>query len=221
VINDIMPSIMGNELGIATYCGEGFDQADLTTDYKSLRWIMLNWMQVGAAPGGGSDYAEGLKEALTIFQNSPAANKQNVIVWFTDGGFTGDPQELNKVIDQVQQAGIKVIIVGVGSDTPQPIPVYSPTGQNTGFMQKDGKVVTTAIDEGALNALSSRMGAKYIRLIPGQKLDIQWASTLAGGHTEKHETQIFQYPLGLAAVLLFGLFIRGILPANRRRNDAS
>jgi Ca-activated chloride channel family protein len=218
VETQIMPAVTGNEIGIATYCGNGFNQADLTTDYKSLRWVLDNWMQIGAAPGGGSDYSEGLKAAMEIFANSPAPGRQKVIVWFTDGGYTGDPQALTDVIAKVQQAGIKVIIVGVGADSPSPIPVYDPTtGQLTGYMQKDSKTVTTSIDEPALNALASRMGATYIRLVPGQPLNIHWASTIAGSHTETHESQVFQYPLALAMVLMFGLFVRGLVPTRRQQ----
>ena len=217
IVSQIMPAVTGNEIGIATYCGNGFDQADLTTDYQSLRWVLENWMHIGAAPGGGSDYSEGLKQALEIFQNSPAANKQKVIVWFTDGGYTGDAQALTDVIAKVQAAGVKVIIVGVGSDSPSPIPVYDPTtGQLTGYMQKAGQPVTTSIDEAALNTLTTRIGATYIRLIPGQPLNIKWASTLAGTHTDEHESQVYQYPLALAMVLIFGLFIRGISAIRRK-----
>jgi hypothetical protein len=217
VEKQIMPAVSGNEIGIATYCGNGFDQADLTTDYKSLTWIMDHWMQIGAAPGGGSDYSEGLKETLIIFQNTPAPNKQKVIVWFTDGGFTGDQADLAKTIEMVRQAGVKVIIVGVGSDEPLPIPVYDEnTGQLTGYMQKDDKTVTSHIDEAAMQNLASRLDGTYIRAVPGQDLNIHWASTLAGGHTEQHESQIYQYPLALALVLIFGLFVRGLLPARKR-----
>jgi hypothetical protein len=216
----IMPAVSGNEIGIATYCGNGFDQADLTTDYKSLSWVMDHWMQIGAAPGGGSDYSEGLKESMQIFQNTPASNKQKVIVWFTDGGFTGDQADLAKTIELVRQANIKVIIVGVGSDDPMPIPVYDEmTGQLTGYMQKDGKTVTSHIDEAAMQNLAARMDGTYIRAVPGQNLDIHWASTLAGGHTEAHEALVYQYPLALALVLVFGLFVRGLVTARRNKTN--
>lgn len=215
----IMPAIAGNQIGISTYCGNGFDQADLTTDFEAVRWVMDNWMKIGAAPGGGSDYAEGLKEALRIFDLTPDAKKQKVIVLFSDGGFTGDRNELAKVISEIQKRSIRVIIVGVGGNAPLPIPMYNETtGQLTGYLQKNGQVVTTAIDEASLNALASQMGASYIRLDPNRSLDIQWASTLSGSHAEKHEAQVYRYPLGVAMFLLFVLFVRGILPGyNRQR----
>lgn len=214
VIEDqIMPAIVGNQLGISTYCGNGFDQADLTDDFASLRWVIDNWMNVGNAPGGGSDYAEGLSMALQIFDNAKESNVQKVIVIFSDGGFTGDQAALSKVLEQIKARGIRVVIVGVGSDTPIPIPVYNPeTGQMTGYIQDDKKVtVTTGIEEGNLEKLKEATDGTYVRLDPRQSLNVQWASKLTGSKAQTHEKHMFQYPLGLALILLFGLFLRGAL----------
>jgi Ca-activated chloride channel family protein len=122
-------------------------------------------------------------------------------------------------MEKIRQSGIRVIIVGVGSDGPMPVPIYDEnTGQLTGYMQKDGQPVTTQIDVGALENLASQTGGTYIQLVAGKPLDIHWASTLAGSHTEKHESQVYQYPLGLAMLLVFGLFVRGLLPSRQKRN---
>ncbi len=214
VIEDqIMPAIIGNQLGIATYCGNGFDQADLTDDFASLRWVIDNWMKVGNAPGGGSDYAEGLSMALQIFDSAKESNVQKVIVIFSDGGFTGDEASLTKVLEEIKARGIRVVIVGVGSDTPIPIPVYNPeTGQLTGYVQDDKKAtVTTGIEEANLAKLKAATDGTYVRLDPRQSLNVSWASQLTGSKAQTHEKHVFQYPLGLALVLLFGLFLRGAI----------
>jgi hypothetical protein len=182
---------------------------------------MKTTMKIGNAPGGGSDYAEGLKEALILFQQTPDKDKQKVVVLFSDGGFTGEEKNLQETIQKLHEANVRVIILGIGGDEPQPIPVYDDnTGQQTGNVQRDGKTVTTNIDDAALNSLSQKMGAEYIRIVPGKNLEIKWASKLAGAHTEAHETDVFQYPLAVGMLLVFGLFLRGIAPAtNRRRED--
>lgn len=215
----IMPAISGNQLGIATYCGNGFDQADLTDDFVSLRWVIDNWMNVGNAPGGGSDYAEGLSMALQIFKTAKESNTQKVIVIFSDGGFTGDQAGLDKVLDEIKQNGIRVVIVGVGSDTPIPIPVYdAKTGQMTGYVQDDKKAtVTTGIEEGNLEKLRAATDGTYVRLNPRENLNVQWASKLTGSRTLTHEKPLFQYPLGLAIALLFGLLLRGVYTGRKSR----
>ena len=213
VEEQIMPAIVGNQLGMATYCGNGFDQADLTDDFVSLRWVIDNWMNVGNAPGGGSDYAEGLTMALTIFDEAREADLQKVIVLFSDGGFTGDQTALSKVLEKIKARGIRVVIVGVGSDTPIPIPVYNAeTGQMTGYIQDDKKAtITTGIEEANLLKLQAETDGTYVRLDPRQNLDVQWASKLTGTKSLTHQKLMFKYPLGLALLLIFGLLLRGVL----------
>ena len=92
---------------------------------------------------------------------------------------------LAKYAAQVQDAGIRVILVGLGGNIPVPIPVYdAQTGQMTGSLQKDGATVTTQADEASMNDLQAKTNAEFERILPGQKTNIHWASTIAGAHSE-------------------------------------
>ena len=216
----VMPAIIGNQLGIVTYSGNGFEQVPLTDDWTSVKWVMRNWMVIGNAPGGGSDYAEGLSMADQMFRRDQIAGRQKVVLLFTDGGFTGDQKDLATALGKLRDDGVKVIIVGVGSLAPAPIPEYSPNGQLTGYFKKDGKVVMTQVDEGALQALAVQSGGQYMLLDPNgtSKIDVAWASTLGGSKAETKEDPVFQYPLTASLMLMLGLFLRG---AFRRRNARS
>ena len=204
----IMPSLERNKIGIVNYTGQGFVQAELTDDYVALNWIMTKRMGVNQAPGGGSDYAEGLKTALQMFKDEKPNHLQKVILLFTDGGFTGQQSELNKVLSDVRQAGIKIVVVGVGASNPVPIPKYSVDGELVGYLEEDGKTVQTAIDEAALQTLVLQTGGEYIRLDPAAPPDvkIQWAHSLGNTKPERHQDPAFQYPLG-AALALMSVFI--------------
>lgn len=204
----IMPSLERNKIGIVNYTGQGFVQAELTDDYVALNWIMTKRMGVNQAPGGGSDYAEGLKTALQMFKDEKPNHLQKVILLFTDGGFTGQQSELNKVLSDVRQAGIKIVVVGVGASNPVPIPKYSVDGELVGYLEEDGKTVQTAIDEAALQTLVLQTGGEYIRLDPAAPPDvkIQWAHSLGNTKPERHQDPAFQCPLG-AALALMSVFI--------------
>jgi hypothetical protein len=209
-ILQIMQAVNGNELGIVTYQGEGFAQADLTTDFTALRFVIKNFIQVGSAPGGGSDVARGLRTAYDTFKRDEAPNKTRVIVLFSDGGFTGDQQELVKVLADLKEAGIKLVIVGIGGTTPAEIPIYDGKVFKS-YMQKEGKVVTTTIDEGPLKQIADYTGAEYHYLAPGQTdLNIHWVNTLGGSRTEPRVAQIYPYFLGAALVLLVILSLSGL-----------
>ncbi len=209
--DQVMTAIIGNQLGIVTYSGNGFEQVPLTDDWTATRWVMANWMKVGNAPGGGSDYAEGLAKALEMFKRDYIEGRQKVILLFTDGGFTGDDKQLMEVVAKVQEEGIRMIIVGVGSTTAYPIPEYNAKGHLVGNYAQDGQVVLTQVDVAAIERLAAQTGAEYLLLDPdgNSKLDVKWASKLGATKTDSKEDPVFQYPLGIALILLVGLFMRG------------
>lgn len=205
------PLHIRNKVGIVNYTGEGFVQYDLTTDYGAVDWVFEHWMRIGQAPGGGSDYASGLRVALNLFKDEGTNGKEKVILLWTDGGFTGNPQDLQKVLADLNQAGVRIIIVGLGSSNPTPIRLYSTEGQFTGYFQKDGQVITTAIDEASCQTLKSLTGGEYIRLDPeNPKLDIAWSKAFGASQVEKHEDPAFQYPLGAAILAALALLALGI-----------
>ena len=68
----------------------------------------------------------------------------------------------------------------------------------------------TAYEEPTLASIASTMGTEVIRLRDPKDLNITWASTLAGSKAEPHETHVYQYPLGLALVILLFLSFRGM-----------
>ncbi len=213
IINEIMPAVAGNKMGIATYKGDGFQQADLTDDFTALQWIMVHWFNVGDAPGQGSNVAAGLSTALTIFGKDKTSEQQRVIVLFSDGGFTDKPEDITAVEDKIRQSGIRFIVVGVGSTQPQQVPFWA-DGKPNYAVDKSGQILTTAINETALEHLANAMGGQYVH-ITGGILDINWALQLAGSATEQQAADIFYIPLGLAVLILTMIRARGLRGSKR------
>lgn len=210
----IMPVLSNNRLGVVTYSGLGFTQAELTYDHNSLRWILRHWMPIGGAPGNGSDFASGLKEALELFSattdNGAAETRERVIVLFSDGGFTGASDDLRQVISELERRQVRLVIVGVGSAEPSPIPQYDQSGEMRGNLMRDGQPVLTHFEEGPLLALRDSTNGEYIRMAPGDTLNIRWANMLAGERVEIGVRHLFAFPLSAALILLGLLQVRGI-----------
>lgn len=206
----IMPAVQGNQVGVVTYMGNGFSQADLTDDFLALRFVFDHWIKVGSAPGGGSDMAEGLSEALATFKRDEDTSKEKVIVLFSDGGFTGSQDSLAKVSHELVQQHVRLVIVGLGTSQAVPIPVYQ-GNQLAGYRQKDGKIVTSAFEEASLSFLAQATGAEFVRLNDANSLNIQWANTLAGSKAEPHETPVYAYPLVGSLLIFFLLSLKGLL----------
>lgn len=203
----IMAALSNNRLGIVTYSGLGFTQAELTHDHPSLRWILRHWMPIGGAPGNGSDFASGLREALMLFGDEA---RERVIVLFSDGGFTGSSNDLRQVVAELERRGVRLVIVGVGGDEPAPIPQYSPLGELRGNLLRNGQPVLTHFEEAPLLALRAATNGEYIRMAPGDALNVRWATVLAGERVEMGERHLFVFPLSTALLLLCLLQMRGV-----------
>lgn len=197
----LLPQISGNQFGLVTFKGSGFPQAELTSDFIALSWVLEHWVRVGAAPGQGSDYAKGLKEALSIFDGSSTADRSRVIILFSDGGFTGDDAHLEEVIAEIKKRQIKLFVIGVGSTTPVKVPEYDAHGIQSGNLRINGETIKVSLDEASLEQLAFRAGGEYHRL--GNDIELNLAWPRAEAHTLSHTEQIPLYqPLCLAAVLL-------------------
>ena len=225
-IYKIMKAIEGNKLGLVTYTENGFPQGELTADFDALRFVVKEWVDVGSAPGNGSNYGKGLQEALDMFERTKDdGGKQKVIVMISDGGFTNDANEevkpsgderLNKVIAEIKKRGIKLVIIGVGIPGKNAIPVYD-GGKLTGYMQVDGATVTTSFEEDNLRALASAADATYRHIetdAASQNVQIDWSREIGGSRIVMKQTELFLYFAGAT----FGLCILlGLLTLLRRR----
>lgn len=223
--NSIMPSLGNNELGLVTYKGDGFPLADLTNDMGYISYVLQNWLVTGNAPGGGTDMGSGLKVAIDEFKRYGNANTQKVIVLFSDGGNDGDPALMAQDIQEINAMHIRLIVIGMGGN-PIPIATYDKDGQFAGYYQLDGATALTGIEPANLTTLADATGGRYIHLDPRSLPNINWPSALASAsRIEIKNTQLFEYPLGAAFLLIALLSLTGYyrcaftwLPRRLRRN---
>lgn len=211
VITQIMPALSDNELGIVTYAGKGWVQVDLSTDFESTKWVLRHWVKAGSAPGAGSDYAEGLKTAVSLFdQAETSAERGRVIVLFSDGGFTGTSAGLASAMQLLQSRQVRLLVVGVGETRPVLLPTYNEAGQLTGYRKDStGRNANVALDEANLVALA-QMNARgqYTRLaVTPNAVPINWASELSGSSVKERGADIYSVPLAASALCLLVLFL--------------
>lgn len=211
VITQIMPALAGNELGIVTYAGKGWVQVDLITDFESTKWVLRHWVKVGSAPGAGSDYAEGLKTAIAVFDEARRSDeRERVIVLFSDGGFTGTRAELVEAMQQLHSRQVRLLVVGVGDTSPVLLPLYNDFGQLTGYRKDStGANANVALNEGNLVALAN-MSARgnYTRLSASpDAVPIDWTSALSGTTRKDGGTDIYAIPLAASLLSLLVLFL--------------
>jgi hypothetical protein len=241
-VNQVMKQLPGNEIALATFTADPWPQWPVADDYGTIRFILTDtgWMGIGSAPGGGSDFIQGLKMGIRQLKLNydPVSgkllydpNKRHVIFLFTDGGLefederekAGWEKEYAATVAEAKAMKAEVIIVGIGSDTPQLVPIYHPfTMERIDWwpFRKDPKE-KTKLDEEQLIKLRDRLvasglDARYKR-IPTEgeaSLNVDWIGTVGGTKVSQGKRSLLQYPL-LGAIGLFVLLIgRGLWTRN-------
>lgn len=218
-IEQIMPAIDGNELGVVIFSGDGRPFWEFSHDFSPVIYVMRNWMRAGDGPGYGSNVAEGLSEALEMFDREKDDSKEKVIIILSDGGFTSKPEDMAKVTAELQRRKVHVIVVGMGLHDAKPIPRYLKKeflGYKTS--QKDSsQLKTSAIDEPSLQKLAADTQGEYHPVGPDMKVNIKWTATLPNTRPEPRKSPLFQYPMGAAMLLLLAISILGVF----RRSDVA
>jgi Ca-activated chloride channel family protein len=199
-----LPNLAGNRLGLVTFAGKSFPQAELTDDLQALEFVLKNWVTVDSAPFQGSNIGMALSEAIRLFEQD---KRKKVILFFSDGGHVR-PKNLDGILTDIGEKRITVVSVGVGSKEGAKIPMYE-NGRIKEWLKIDGHEVETLLNEGILKEISQGTGGKYIHLTSEKELKgvlrdpvVVGTGALSGGR------EIFQIPLGLAIGILFlGIYV--------------
>jgi len=206
-----LPDLAGNRLGLVTFAGKSFPQAELTDDLEALTFVVKNWVTLDSAPSQGSNIGMALSEAIGLFEEN---KRKRVILFFSDGGHVR-PENLDGIFTEIAVKGITIVSVGVGSKEGTKIPVYG-EGRIKEWFKMDGIEVETRLNEDLLREISLGTGGKYIHLMSAKKLTralrapfVMGKKTVSGGR------EIFQLPLGLA----IGLFFLGMYLERRTTPD--
>jgi hypothetical protein len=220
----IMRTTSGNQMGLVTYMGSGWRIfPTMTDDYAGLRFIMDISLKPGNAPGGGSDVTKGLVEGITLLDEAEKkaggnSGRQKVIMLYSDGGFTGNREELGKAIEALKAKNIRLIIIGLGDSAELPVPVYNEqTGTFVSYRKlKEGE--TTSIDERFLEKLANDTGGQYYGVPPGQTtVSVQWATALGGATEQPQGKPMYKWCIFGIFALLIIISLPGF---QRKRNEA-
>jgi hypothetical protein len=221
LINQIMPAVKENVMGLVVYSGNAVTHSPLTDDFQSLRDMLTtwHWVDVGSGLGEGSYVDQGLLAGVDVLnQGKPKDGKsvQNIILLFTDGGNDSSKEDMEKAETAVKEANAKLIIIGLGSDKETAIPLYDGSGkpkyndrgQRAYFELEEGQ--KTARDDQAMEQLAADVGGQYLKVVPGQPLTINWPNALGGSRVVVAKHYLYQYPLA-GCVALIALIWLGAL----------
>jgi Ca-activated chloride channel family protein len=220
---ELIRRLGGDRVALVTFAGKATLSCPLTLDHEAAR-LFLDSVDVESVPVPGTALAEAVRAGLRAFgpEGADAAREgqHRAIVLFSDG--EDHEGELDAAIAMARRAGVTVHAVGCGSTAGAPIPERDASGSLTGYKKdREGRVVTSRLDEASLEKLALETEGRYYRATPAGGEVEEIARALAGMDAREHGTVLrtryedrFQYPLVLA---LAALLAETFLDDRRRR----
>jgi|TARA_B100001971_G_scaffold141045_1_gene130263 Ca-activated chloride channel family protein len=221
---DLMRLAKRDRLGLIAFSGTAFLQCPLTIDRNAFVQN-VNSLTTDIIPQGGTAIGEAVSEALRTFEKEEDNHK--VLVLMTDG----EDHETG-VTDAVQKAndiGMKIFTIGLGSTEGELIQLPDPQTSRLEFLKdENGNVVKSRLNEPLLRELSADTGAFYLPLQGADTMERLYEAGLAGLTPNRVENQMtkryierYQWPLGLAILLLLGEMLLGEGRRQSHKNKAT
>lgn len=217
-LNRLIDHLKGDRLGLVAFAGETLSYP-LTTDYAAAK---LFWKDLGPAdmPVGGTAIGKAITAAtrlLTAVRNKSTQRSQ-VILLLTDGeDHESDPIAAAK---ETAKLGVGIFSVGIGSRSGEPVPDINEDGSRAGYVEFEGKPVTTHLDDKTLSEIAAITKGRYIEIDPktfGVEPILKELAKLKKSEVEsrlvKHYDEAYQWVLWPAFLLLL---IETLLSDRRR-----
>ena len=150
----------GDRVGLVIFAGEAYAVSPLTSDYAAISSFIEN-MDTHLLWNQGTNFAAALQESIQTIGNAPDTSK--AIILISDG--EDHEQDYDNQMEQLQDANIQVFAVGVGEDTPVPIPMTTQDGWQDGYKEDDnGNTVLSAFQGEELINIAQKSGGSFIKL---------------------------------------------------------
>ncbi|MEM1054226.1 MAG: VWA domain-containing protein [Bacteroidota bacterium] len=193
----------GARVGLVVFAGEAFLQCPLTTDRSAFR-LFLDAADPELVPLQGTDLGAALRVAGAALEEAADVERPRAVLIVSDGEAHEGSAESEA--DALREGGATVFAVGVGTEQGGPIPLKR-RGRLVGFKQQDGDQVTTRYEGTALREVAGRGGVYRLDRRGSVASDVARQldaidRAVVGGERYETYAERFQWPLGLALLLL-------------------
>ncbi len=206
----LVRELTGARFGAVAFAGESIS-FPLTSDGAAIAQFFRG-LEPNDMPLGGTAIARALETGRQLLERDPLSkNHERVIILVTDGeDLEGDPVEVARGI---RSSGMRVEVVQVGGQAPEPIPQIAEDGSMQGLRRDaQGQILTTSLSvegEAQLASVATEGGGQVVRAAAGQvgldEMTARLRKLMTEELSERVETvyaDVFHYPLALAVVLL-------------------
>ena len=156
-VRGLLDQLAGDRVALLAFSGDAREVAPLTRDVRTLS-ALLDLFDPAENRVGGTDLGAALERALDLFDGRTGAHE--AIVVLTDGeDLTGSGLAVAR---RAAEAGIKVFVVGIGTEGGGKIPVTTADGRTSFLRGPDGEEVVTRLDRASLAAIADATGGAFL-----------------------------------------------------------
>jgi len=212
----LIDALEGNRVGIIGFSGIPYLFCPLTVDASAAK-LFLEQINSSLVPVPGTAIGDAIRLAVKSFP--PESLGYRRLVLLTDGeDHNSDPIG---AAQEAKKAGVVIDVIGIGSPTGEPIPLYDDSGNLIGYRKnKYGQTVISRLDDKTLKQIAALTGGAYYHATQGlievkqvtAEIDQARKKELKSSIQRLYEER-YQIPLFFALILLI---IQGLLPERKK-----
>ncbi|MBI3298325.1 MAG: VWA domain-containing protein [Elusimicrobia bacterium] len=214
----VLDGLSGTRVGVVAFAGDAFTQCPMTTDLAAAR-SLIRRLEAGKLPRQGSSLARAVEHGAAMLARYPG---RKAVVLVTDGEERGGDSAA--AARAAAEAGVSLVVLGVGTPEGAPIPLKDPEGRTSGYKKdRAGQTVVSRLGESGLGQLAAATRGAYWRL-SNDEAEVQGvlralretdASEAAVGGGTRYKNR-YRFPLAAAVLLLFVELLLPEVPRPRR-----
>ncbi|MEA1918746.1 MAG: VWA domain-containing protein [Campylobacterota bacterium] len=193
---DLLKESPQERIGVMAFAKDAYLVSPLSFDHRAVRFL-LKQLSTASITEKGTDFIRLLSSAKGALKE----NDNRYLLILTDGA---DKEDFSKEIALAKKEGIRVFILGVGTEQGAPIKL-----KDGSFIKQGGNIIVSKLNA-AIKELALQTGGAYIESVTSSD-DIKAMLSEIQAKTQKRELKeeevmlyipLFYYPLGLAMFLL-------------------
>jgi Ca-activated chloride channel homolog len=194
----------GDRVGLIVFGGSAFLQLPLTPDQATLR-LFLDAASTDDLGDPATDLSAALVTAARTFEHEGERGRRAILVVSDGENGEGD---LDDAIASVRRLAIPVFTIGVGTSAGGPVPADSSEAPERFHRDHIGRIAISRLQEEDLRHMAAATGGAFARW--DRPVDLRQLTAALGkvqvrtlsSQKSKERADRFQWPLGLAVILL-------------------
>lgn len=197
-----------NRIGLIGFSGTSVVLSHLTSDLDAM-FFFLDWISEDYNVYFGTNFSGAISSALEMVDKDDTDSNKTFLL-LSDGD--DESTELFEYLNQLNDAGIKVHTIGIGSNESVPMPLFS-GGDTIEFLtDEEGNQLFTRFNESTMRQVAAMTNGTFLRSETGHDLSESLNTIVTGdlellGYQRLVDYRDIYVPLVLTAVFLCWIFL--------------